>query len=286
MFLISASKACRIISRSVCIRARSSSKDRPCLCNDISFSLECGDRLDYVLVYASDSSLTDINQRTRLARLSTSPSQFPYQANWALSPSSLHTYILRPPCPLDRSFNTRNLSDECAVWPPSCNSRSSCESTPSRPRLWIELCSRVLSVSSSWFVDWSPSSSFSEASALRLCCFRSSSRSPRACCALCWCCSLSSASPSVPFFRPLAHSSTSACVLCPSAASALRLCCFLSSSSSSRACQQTRSHDDHLFYNRHRVLLSNPCLWGRVQSTETISHATSTLTVSAVRVML
>ena len=65
MFLISASKACRIISRSVCIRARSSSKDRHCLCNDISFSLECGDKLDYVLVYASDSFVTDIYERTR-----------------------------------------------------------------------------------------------------------------------------------------------------------------------------------------------------------------------------
>ena len=122
MFLISASKACRVISRSVCIRARSSSKDRPCLCKNISFSLECGDRLDYVLLYGSDSFVTDIIQRTRRAMVSTSPSQFPYQSNWALSPSSLHTYILRPPCPLDRSFNTRRstclmslLSDHLVV---------------------------------------------------------------------------------------------------------------------------------------------------------------------------
>jgi len=196
MFLISASKACRKICRSVCIRACSSSQDRPCLCSDISFSLECGDRLDYVLVYASDSFVTDINQRTRWAMVSTSPSQFPYQSNWALSPSSLYTYILKHPCPLDSSFNTRNLSDECAVWPPDCNSRSSCGSTPSRLRLWIELCSRVLSVLSSWFVDCSPLISFSVVSALRRCCFLSSSSSPRACSVLCQCCSSSFASPS------------------------------------------------------------------------------------------
>ena len=91
MFLISTS-ACRIIFRSVCIRARSSSKDRPCLCHDISFSLKCGDRLDYVLVYTRDSFVTDINQRTKQAMVSTSPSQFPYQSNWALSPSSLHIH--------------------------------------------------------------------------------------------------------------------------------------------------------------------------------------------------
>jgi len=50
--------------------------------------------------------------------------------------------------------------------------------------------------------------------------------------------------------------------------------------------QQTRPHDDHLFYNSHRVPLFNPCLWGGIQSTGTIPHATWTLTVSAVRAIL
>jgi len=39
-------------------------------------------------------------------------------------------------------------------------------------------------------------------------------------------------------------------------------------------------------YNSHRILLSNPCLWGGIQSTRTIPHATWTLTVSAVRSIL
>jgi len=34
------------------------------------------------------------------------------------------------------------------------------------------------------------------------------------------------------------------------------------------------------FYNSHRVPLSNHCLWGGIQSTGTISHATWTLTVT------
>ena len=39
------------------------------------------------------------------------------------------------------------------------------------------------------------------------------------------------------------------------------------------------------FYHSQRVSLSNPCLWGGIQSTGTIPHATWTLTVSAVRVI-
>ena len=125
MFLISVSKACRTISRSVCIRARSSSKDHPCLCNDISFSLECGDRLDHVLVYASVSFVTDINQRTRRAIVSTSPSQFPKSDAYQISPVAVEHRRLECQWPWSTSGFSRLFANICT---------NRCNGAPSKAR--------------------------------------------------------------------------------------------------------------------------------------------------------